>query len=246
MTSLVGCGWEPLVPQPPAGAESPKPAELRAEIIYECSSCVRPEGEVAPLTFTFRARVALPEGEEVLVYTWDFGDGTKDEGKRVTHTYKKPGTYQVRLRVITSSGNEAVDKIRVTVQPPPKPEAKLQRDSAEGQLCYYERVLPEAVKVGDTFKVQATIRAKQDVQVVVWEENVWFPEFRLLQEPFKLWIGLEAGETKVLVYEVHLWRSPAVDEPWMSGSLSCNPGGWSESEILTIKSKINVIEGESP
>jgi hypothetical protein len=245
-TSLAGCGWEPLVPAPPPGAESPTPAELRAEIVYECSSCVRPEGEIAPLTFTFRARVALPEGEEVLVYNWDFGDGTKDEGEHVTHTYERPGRYRVELHVITSAGEEAWDELMLQVQPPPKPEARVQRDSAEGQLCYYERVLPEAVKVGDTFKVQVTIRTKQDVQVVVWEENVWFPEFHLLQEPFQLWIGLEAGETKTLAYEVQLWQAPAIAEPWMSGTLSCNPGGNSESEILTLKSQINVIEGEAP
>lgn len=43
---------------------------------------------------------SVPQGQlnEVL---WDFGDGTRASGARVTHTYTRPGTYLVKLRVST-------------------------------------------------------------------------------------------------------------------------------------------------
>jgi len=244
---LSGCGWEPLVPPAPP-EENPAPAEVQAKIVYECSGCVRPEGGAAPLTFTFQAKVSLPdpEREKILVYTWDFGDGTKDEGERVTHTYERPGTYRVRLRVITSLGREALDELRLKVEPPPQPEARVQHDITEGELCSFERILPEAIRVGERFSVQVILTAKKDVQVAVWEDNVWFPEFRLLQEPSQLWIGLKAGERVTLLYDVQLWQTPLVEDVWMSGMFSCNPGGNSESEILILRSQLNVLPEENP
>lgn len=39
-----------------------------------------------------------------LTYTWNFGDGTKGEGKTVSKTYEKGGTYKVLLNVNDNSG----------------------------------------------------------------------------------------------------------------------------------------------
>lgn len=44
-----------------------------------------------------------PDGDK-LTYIWDFGDGSSDEGRTVTHNYKKGGKYNVRLLVTDSSG----------------------------------------------------------------------------------------------------------------------------------------------
>ncbi len=38
-------------------------------------------------------------------YEWDFGDGTKAEGARVSHSFKDDGTYDVTLTVKDSAGN---------------------------------------------------------------------------------------------------------------------------------------------
>ncbi len=242
---LGGCGWEPLIPdEGPNPGQTPPSPQLQVEIVYECPQCVQPAGGAAPLTFTFQAKVTLPDPqqERVLVYSWDFGDGTKDEGERVTHTFQKPGTYQVGVRVITSTGAEARALLQLVVQEPLQPQLSFQRDFQEGEFCSFERILPEAIRVGERFKVQVTIKIKQDAQVVMWEDDVWFPEFRLFQEPATLWIGLKAGETKVLLYEVQLWQAPTLPEVWMSGTLSCNVGGNSQSETLTLKSKLNIVE----
>ncbi len=58
-----------------------------------------------------------------LVYSWDFGDGTKGTGASAAHSYLKPGSYQVSLVVTDEAGNAsapvihqvtAVDKIPPT------------------------------------------------------------------------------------------------------------------------------------
>lgn len=47
-------------------------------------------------------------------YAWDFGDGTTSTVAAPTHTYDKPGTYEVRLRA-TSSG-QCVSEQRLTIE----------------------------------------------------------------------------------------------------------------------------------
>jgi len=244
---LGGCGWESLSPPAPGDNQQEIPSEMIVRIVYECTDCVESEGGTAPLTFKFRAEVILPDPERdrVLLYSCNFGDGSLGEGGQVRHTYEQPGTYEVRLRVITTSGAEARDMIQVIVEEPTPPEAKIQRDFTEGQFCSFERVLPEEIHVGHPFSVQVTLTAKQEIQIAVWEDNVWFPGFRLQHEPSALWLGIQAGETKVLRYDVDLWKTPQLEGVWMSGTLSCNPGGMNDSEILTLRSLLNVIR-ENP
>ncbi len=54
-------------------------------------------------------------GKEVakdIVYEWDFGDGTKETGQTVSHTYSTSGTYTVKLTVkTTAQAKEASPKL---------------------------------------------------------------------------------------------------------------------------------------
>jgi hypothetical protein len=43
------------------------------------------------------ACASSPEGEAVLGFHWDFGDGTSSDGTQVVHTYTRAGTFSVRL-----------------------------------------------------------------------------------------------------------------------------------------------------
>lgn len=61
--------------------------EIEKNIIFDASSSV-------PL-----------ENENPISYTWDFGDGTKEEGLNVVHTYHEAGNYQVTLTL--SQGDAA-------------------------------------------------------------------------------------------------------------------------------------------
>jgi len=54
---------------------------------------------------------------QITSYQWDMGDGTKKEGSEITHTYTKPGTYEIKLTVIDFDGNADTDTITATIKP---------------------------------------------------------------------------------------------------------------------------------
>ena len=47
-------------------------------------------------------------------FLWDFGDGTKQEGAEVTHTYDEAGRYAVVLQATGSDGTWKTDSALVT------------------------------------------------------------------------------------------------------------------------------------
>jgi PKD repeat protein len=55
--------------------------------------------EDATVFFTGQNSTDTPSDMDALTYYWSFGDGTDAEGINITHSYKKSGTYSVRLRV---------------------------------------------------------------------------------------------------------------------------------------------------
>ena len=54
-----------------------------------------------------------PSGQQINLYSWDFGDGQSGIGQNVTHTYQTPGTYSVTLTV--STGGHCTDQITKSV-----------------------------------------------------------------------------------------------------------------------------------
>ena len=54
-----------------------------------------------------------------LTYRWDFGDGAMGTGPKVSHAYKRPGTFTVHLRVSDGTNtacSESLDKLKVIVK----------------------------------------------------------------------------------------------------------------------------------
>ena len=61
---------------------------------------------------TFDASATKDDTPDKVSYMWNFGDGTRGEGKRVTHKYSKGGVYNVTLTVDDNAGtNCSVDSI---------------------------------------------------------------------------------------------------------------------------------------
>ena len=62
------------------------------------------------------------DNREIVVYYWDFGDGTKETtyggDANIQHIYEKSGTYIVTLRVADKAGNYNEDTMIITVEEP--------------------------------------------------------------------------------------------------------------------------------
>lgn len=65
-----------------------------------------PETGIAPLAVNFDASETYLPTDDLTGFVWNFGDGTPEitKGATVTHTYEKPKTYTVLLKVQTVSG----------------------------------------------------------------------------------------------------------------------------------------------
>ncbi len=70
---------------------------------FTCS----PKQGTAPLTVTFNASNSKPSNKQsgrVVKYEWDFGDGGRAEGAKLTHTYRKTGDFIAILKVTDDRG----------------------------------------------------------------------------------------------------------------------------------------------
>ncbi len=58
-----------------------------------------PEAAFEGMLITFDASVSYDPFGPIASYEWDFGDGSKGEGKTVTHSYSSSGKYEAKLTV---------------------------------------------------------------------------------------------------------------------------------------------------
>lgn len=65
---------------------APKPVILAKEKDYSASQF-------------FNADSSKDSDQGIFSYQWDFGDGSREQGSKVTHVFQKPGTYKVTLTV---------------------------------------------------------------------------------------------------------------------------------------------------
>jgi len=67
--------------------------------------------KIPDYTFKFETNTV----EQIISYDWDFGDGKKDDKANVTHTYTSPGTYKIKLSVVSIAGckNEIYDELTI-------------------------------------------------------------------------------------------------------------------------------------
>jgi len=84
----------------------------------------------APLTVRFDGTQSSASDDTILDYYWDFGDGTRSRESAPLHVYATPGTYTVRLRVVSAGGVEDSTEETITVGAAPGG-ASLQFDGSQ-------------------------------------------------------------------------------------------------------------------
>jgi len=94
-------------------------AVLLAGCIPHAEFKVTPQPLSAGQQGTFDASASAPfranAGNSLVDYAWDFGDGSKANGKVATHTYARSGEYLVRLTVKDSRGFSDTSQLKLKV-----------------------------------------------------------------------------------------------------------------------------------
>lgn len=65
---------------------------------------------------TFDAAGSFDNDGVIVSFTWDFGDGTTDEGEQVQHAFARAGVFDVLLTVVDDEGAEDTATVVVTVE----------------------------------------------------------------------------------------------------------------------------------
>lgn len=73
----------------------------------------------APLRVEFDGSLSFDPQGLLVRYEWDFGDGTRAEGPKVTHVYRRNGVYIATLTVSDQFGARGQDRVRIVVGNPP-------------------------------------------------------------------------------------------------------------------------------
>jgi len=74
---------------------------------------------LSPLTVAFDASGSSDQDDDILTYSWAFGDGSKGSGQTTTHTYYKNGTMHATLTVTDSHNATSTASVPITVSAPP-------------------------------------------------------------------------------------------------------------------------------
>lgn len=109
-----------------------KDISIANETVNVQFSATPEEGE-APLEVEFDASESIDPDGSIQEWEWDFdGDGNYDDGnkEKMTFTYEKVGSYDVKLRVIDSNGNPATITKTIIVKAPNKPTAVITTNNA--------------------------------------------------------------------------------------------------------------------
>lgn len=102
--------------------------------------------------FNFTTKASVSNGGAITGYTYNFGDGTtQNGGATISHTYKEPGTYTVTVTAKTNLGDRtgANCQTTVTVEKEKSPGVSIQK-LVDGKKS-------EEVKVGQLFNYQLTV-----------------------------------------------------------------------------------------
>ena len=114
--------------------EPPK-ADAGPDNILRCSD------NKADTVVHFDASYSSDPDNDPLTYTWDFGDGHRDNGQKVTHRYARNGHYEVQLIVtdnkIARCGVD-VDFVTVRINEPPQAQAGNDVDVCVGEKVDFD------------------------------------------------------------------------------------------------------------
>lgn len=84
--------------------------ENRHPIYLEAAITIDEAIEIQKSTIFDASQSFIPNPEKEVSYSWDFGDGNKNEGIEVLHAYKNPGNYTIKLTINDGTDTSTLEK----------------------------------------------------------------------------------------------------------------------------------------
>lgn len=108
--AVTGGVEEMTAPNEKAAAETARNNETADNAVNSAIEVdlLRHQDKNDPLLWMFSAR-----GHEAAAYSWDFGDGSSMEGRRVTHRFRQSGTFEVCVKAEMPGSVESVKCTRI-------------------------------------------------------------------------------------------------------------------------------------
>ena len=72
-------------------------------------------------SINFDGSASYDSDGSIMIYNWSFGDGTYRYGEYVSHLFKKPGIYDVKLEIKDSGGSISYSTVKVYIEKQNKP-----------------------------------------------------------------------------------------------------------------------------
>ncbi len=137
----------------------------------------------------FNASDSTDTDDEIIAYTWDFGDNQTAQGARVEHVYAMPGRYTVTLTVTDASGTVSAsqsDSALITVNHPPVADAGMDLtipvggmvdldagfcDDPDGEIVSYEWLVQGRSLTGRQVEHQFDQYGQYQVGVVIKDND---------------------------------------------------------------------------
>jgi large repetitive protein len=116
-------------------------AETRVAINHAPVAHAGDNIETNATTISFDGSNSVDADGDPLTYAWDFGDGNKASGARVTHTYKEGGNYTVQLVVDDGKGlHNSTNRtsIAVRIDRPPVAVAGANQTACTGDILAFD------------------------------------------------------------------------------------------------------------
>lgn len=166
MGNKIGCVILALVVAILSGClPRPSNTEFIAEMRFACPACLPGQTNVgfAPLKVAFLAVKPLDA-----VITWDFGDGTTDQGYVTTHTFIEPGTYIVTMTATKASplGKVLTATAMAGFTVLAQPASPINVFSQANEFLSCVLILPRSLPLGEIARMVVVCEAKVDLEYI--------------------------------------------------------------------------------